>query len=193
MSHDPRRSSSSLNRRTALAAAGAAATLLSLGHQDPAAAQAATPTAMAAHPVVGAWLVMTPPPPSPVTFAADGLVTLGGPVNYVDPALGITFQTAALGVWEPTGERSVRFTAVQTLTDANGTFLGTITIQGRPSVSADGQILTDNDPESRLTMRDATNAIVSEIGGPVGVMGTRISPSAIVFPEATPEAGTPTS
>ena len=121
------------------------------------------------------------------------MVILEGPVNYVDPALGVTFQTAALGVWEPMGERSVRFTAVQTLTDANGTFLGTFTIQGRPSVSADGQILTDTDPESHITMRDATNAIVSEISGPVGVMGTRISPSAIVFPEATPKAGTPTS
>src|SRR4051812_1495116 len=74
MSHDSRRSSSRLNRRTALGAAGAAATLMSLGQRDPATAQAATPSAMATHPVVGAWLLMTPPPPSPATFAADGLV-----------------------------------------------------------------------------------------------------------------------
>src|SRR4051794_26816946 len=64
-------------------------------------------------PGFGAWLVMTPLPPSPVTFAADGLITLGNPVNYVYPALGVTFQTAALGVWKPTGERTIRFTAVQ--------------------------------------------------------------------------------
>ena len=63
-------------------------------------AQEATPTAMAGHPVIGAWRFDTnvddpANPPSYAIFHADG--------TYMEfhPSVG-----TGIGVWEPTGERT---------------------------------------------------------------------------------------
>src|SRR4051812_39394468 len=99
---------SSLNRRTALGGIGAAAAL-GLGHLHGAAAQDATPYAMANHPIVGAWMVTTPAGPSLAVFFADGINIQGLPASQAGP-LGVTFVSTQVGVWEPTGPRSVHFT-----------------------------------------------------------------------------------
>jgi hypothetical protein len=69
------------------------------------AAQEATPDALAGHPLVGTWLVLTPGGVTPQTFAADGSTVGAVPPNYVDPMLGLTFQGPLLGQWEAVGER----------------------------------------------------------------------------------------
>ncbi len=187
---------SSLNRRTALGGIGAAAAL-GLGHLNRAAAQEATPDAMtrmmamASHPIVGAWLVLNPTP-GPAIFAADGTITLGVAPNYLDPTLGLTFQGPLLGAWEPVSERGVHFTAMQVLTDADGTYVGTFTIDAHPVVSADGQRFTDTG-QTRFIVRDATNAIVSDTTITDDQAGIRITPGALLLADATPAAGTPTS
>ena len=116
-----------------------------------------------------------------------------------DPDLGVVFLSTAVGVWEPTGERSAHVTFVQVNSDANGTYLGTVTVDGYPEVSADGQSWTDAGTQVHVTVRDASNAIVMEAGGGNGaepitapVHAFRMKVGDPGFPEATPTAGTPT-
>ena len=78
------------------------------------------------------------------------------------------------------------------LSDAKGTYLGTATLQGYPLVGAEGQTFTDNEPEGRITVRDAANGVVSDQRDfAAGVTATRMSPNSVVFPEGIPMAGTP--
>ena len=166
------------------------------------AAQDATPTDLANHPIVGAWLLMNPgdpPSPSPMIFSADGTFSATGVPSYVDPQRGVVFGSQAMGVWEPTGERSLHVTWVQVLSDGNGTYLGTFTLDGYPEVSADGQSWDDPGTQVHFTIRDASNAIVMEVGGGNGaepatppVHAIRMQVGNPGFPEGTPAAGTPT-
>jgi hypothetical protein len=195
MQRNTRQSPSLLNRRAALGGVGAAAAALGLGHLDRAAAQNATPIT-AGHPLVGTWLIMSPPGATVATFAADGSAELGWAISYVDPAFpdrDVVFNTPGMGTWEPIDEHKAHFTVVGVLSDAKGTYLGTATLQGYPLVGAEGQTFTDNEPEGRITVRDAANAVVSDQGDfAAGVTATRMSPNSVVFPEGIPVAGTPT-
>jgi hypothetical protein len=188
---DPKRfARSGLTRRTALSGVGAAAAALSLGSLQPAAAQDKK-AAMASHPMVGAWLALKPSP-GPVSFAADGTMIIGVSPNYLDPALGLTFQGPLIGAWEPVSERGVHFTSIQALTDADGTFVGTLTLDAHPVVSEDGQRFTDTG-QTRFIVRDASNAIVSDDTITDDQAGVRMTPRALPLADATPAAGTPTS
>ena len=123
---------------------------------------------MASHPIVGAWLVRNPTDPptaSPASFTADGIMTIAWAPNYVDPQLGAVFQATAIGTWEPTGERSIRFTVVQALADGDGTYLGTFTLDGYPVVGEDGLCFLDDGTEAKATIRDADDNITMEAGG----------------------------
>jgi hypothetical protein len=185
-------STSNLSRRAALGGVGAAAAALSLGHLQRAAAQDATPDAMANHPIVGAWMVTTPAGPSLAVFFADGINIQGLPATQASP-LGVTFVGPQVGTWEPTGPRSVHFTGVQWHSDATGTLVATVTIDGYPTVSADGQTLLDDNPESGPTIRDAAGTILDVLRGGPPVTGVRMGVGSPGFPEATPAASTPTT
>jgi hypothetical protein len=196
MSDDAFGVSSRLNRRRALSGTVAAAAL-GMGQLDRAAAQEATPTPVAAHPLAGTWLAMTVGGISPSIFAPDGSVVLEWAVSYVEPAfpdLEVVFETPGVGTWEPIGERQGHFTAVAVLSDGQGTYLGTATVEGHPLVSTDGQTFSDLAPETRVTVHDAANQVISDQSGIVaGVTATRMTPSAVIFPKASPATGTPTS
>jgi len=157
---------------------------------------------MANHPIVGAWLVMDPgDPPNtrPAIFAADGTLTVAYVPGYTDPERGVALQGTAIGVWEPTGERSVHLTFVQAISDMNGTYLGTLTRDANPEVSEDGQSFRDDGTQVHITFRDAANTIVSEaIGGGAEaatrqVHAYRMQAGNPGFPEVTAAAGTPTT
>ena len=125
--------------------------------------------------MVGAWLVMNPGDPpnaGPVIFSADGTMSVASAPNYVDPQLGLTFQGSGIGVWEPTGERSVHCTLVQPLSAPDGTYLGTFTLDAFPEASEDGQTWTDDGTKVHVTIRDAFNAITLEVGGEGGEVAT---------------------
>jgi hypothetical protein len=190
MSQESFRSPSSLNRRTALGGVGAAAAALGLGHLHRAAAQDATPDAMANHPIVGAWMVTTPAGPSLAVFFADGINIQGLPATQAGP-LGVTFVGPQVGTWEPTGPRSVHFTGVQWHSDANGALVATVTIDGYPTVSADGQTLLDDNPESGPTIRDADGTVIDVLKGGPPVTAVRMGVGSPGFPGGTPAAGTP--
>jgi hypothetical protein len=199
--HDRPYAPSRLNRRSALGGVGAAAAAMGLGTVSRVAAQDAG-SEMATHPIIGVWLTMNPGDPphaSPVSFTADGIMTVAFAPSYVDPGLGVTFQGTAIGVWEPTGERSIQFLFVQALSDVDGTYLGTFTLEGYPEVSEDGLTFVDEGTMARVTVRDANNVITMQAGGGQGaapitppVHARRMQIANPGFPEATPVAGTPT-
>jgi hypothetical protein len=194
-----------LNRRKMLAGAGAFAGTLGLSSRlGRVGAQAATPDAMAHHPIVGAWNAMTPGGPSLAVFAADGTATfanpttIGGtthvPLAALGPAGDVVYLTASVGTWEPTGPRSIHFTATLVITDGNGVHLGYQTNDAYPVVSADGQSLRDDQSQGKVTMRNAAGATVQELAtaGAPPVTGLRMGVGAPGFPDGTHATGTPT-
>lgn len=182
-----------VTRRLALASLGAGGLGLAVAAAvRPAAAQ----SAMASHPAVGAWMLTTPIGPSLAVFTADGVNIQGVPTAQKGPNGVVTFTGAQIGTWEPIDDHSLHFTSVQLQTDSNGAFVGTVTIDGHPRISSDGQTITDDSADDRITIRDAAGAVVNVVtpypGAPPAV-GVRMSVGAPGLSESTPTAGTPTS
>ena len=185
------RTAAPVSRRAALAGLGAGGLGLALAAPGRHVAAQDAAAEMTTHPIVGAWLVAAPTGPALAVFAADGTNVQGVPTAQPGPQ-GVTFTGAQVGTWEPTGPRSVRFTGVQLLTDASGAFVGSVTIDGHPVVSEDGQSLVDDAPETTITVRDPVGNVVAVVPGSGGVTGTRMGVGSDGFPEATPAAATPT-
>ena len=191
-----RKTDRSVSRRTALAGLGVGSLGAALALAGrPAAAQG---TDLAGHPLPGAWLAMANPPLPGLPFAvpsffnADGTVVLLFPPVAAGPQ-GPQFQAAVGGTWEADGDRRGHFTAVQALAAADGAYLGTVTIDGHPEVSEDGQGFVDADPRSTVTIRDAAGAVVQQVPAITDrpVTARRMAPGRPGFPEGTPAAGTP--
>ena len=184
-----------VSRRAALAGLGAGGLGLAFAARGgSASAQDATADALANHPIVGVWMVTTPTGLGLAAFAADGIHIGGVPTAQAGPQ-GVTFTGAQAGTWEPTGPRGIHFTGVQLHSDADGTFTGTVTIDGYPEVSEDGQTLFDDETRSVITTRDAAGAVLQvtpALGAPP-VTGVRMGVGIPGFPAATPTAGTPTT
>ena len=196
------RSDASVSRRTALAGLGAGGLGLALAaRRVEAAAQDAAADALAGHPLTGTWLAKANPPlpedpqvTGPAHFGADGSVLLMFPLTQAGPQ-GVVFNTAYVGIWEADSDRRGHFTAVQMLSDANGTFLGTVTVDGYPEVSEDGQTLIDDGSRVMVTIRDPAGAVVQQFPGAGArpVTGTRMGVGTPGFPDGTPAAATPSS
>ena len=140
---------SGLSRRAILGRGAIVAAALGFGGQiNRADAHEATPDAMASHPIVGTWYVSTPAGPALATFFADGTNIQGLPATQAGPN-GVEFVSTQVGRWKPEGERGVHFTGVQLHSDANGTLIGTVTIDAHPVVSEDRQTLCADENRSR--------------------------------------------
>ena len=163
--------------------------------------QEASPTAMSTHPIVGTWLMILTGTGGAFaeTFGPDGSVVAGFPVTETDDPIagadGVTYLGPGVGVWEPTGPRSVAFTIIQALSDADGTPLGTLTIDAFLELSEDGQTAVDDwTLGTTLTYRDTAQNVVDSFAVPSEfppLVGTRMRVGAAGFPEGTPTAGTP--
>src|SRR5215203_3589177 len=116
-----RRSDRSVSRRTALAGLGAGSLATALGSASPASAQDGID--LSTHPLAGTWAVTTTGGIVPQHHGPDGAIVAYFPPNYVDPALGLTYQGPALGQWEADGARGARFTFIQALSDADGAYV----------------------------------------------------------------------
>ena len=149
------------------------------------------PADFTGHAWVGTWMATTPGGLAPGYFAADGSVVMGLQASQVGP-MGVAFVSSEVGRWEPVDERTAHFTAVQILSDADGQFLGTITIDGYPVVNEDGQSFIDDGSQGSVTIRDAAHQIVETITEPPTVTGVRMGVGAPGFPAASP-AATPTT
>jgi hypothetical protein len=193
MNTESTRSRSAVTRRTALAGLGAGGLGLALAAAArPAAAQDAD--AMANHPIVGNWMVTTPAGPAMAVFLADGTNIQGLPATQAGPN-GVVFVSTQVGSWEPDGERRVHFTGVQLHSDADGNLVGTVTIDGHPTVSEDGQTLLDDDPRSGPVIRDAAGTVVADLRGsgpPATAVRMGVGVGVPDLPAGTPTAGTPT-
>ena len=187
------RSNGSLSRRTALVGLGGGGIGVALATGGRiAAAQDAQSDAMATHPMVGAWMATTPSGLAPGIFFPDGTVIITVPVTGNSP-LGTTFVSTQPGTWEPVSERGIHCTFVQLHSDANGTYVGSITVDGHPVVSADGQSLLDDSPESGPTIRDAQGTVLDVLRGGPPVTGVRMGVGAPGLPEGTAAASTPST
>ena len=182
----------SLSRRTALAGLTAGGLGVALAATTRSASAQDAATEMANHPIVGVWNAMTPGGPAPGIFFPTGIALMTPQVTQVGPN-GVTFVTSQAGVWEPVSDRGVHFTGVQIHSDANGTYVGSVTIDGYPVVSEDGQTLLDDQSQGTITIRDAAGAILQEIAtaGAPPVTGVRMAVGAPGFPESS--GATPTA
>jgi pimeloyl-ACP methyl ester carboxylesterase len=184
-----------MHRRAVLAAAVPAAVAATSAHPAVAAQQGGN-ASLADHPLAGAWLAMANPPnpadppfAAPSFFYADGTVLLVFPPIQAGPQ-GVAFQSDMGGTWEAAGERTGHFTVVQALAGSDGAYLGTVTVDGHPEVSADGTSFVDADPRSTVTVRDPAGAVVMQAPavGDRPVTAIRMAPGAPGFPQA---AGSP--
>lgn len=172
---------------------------LALGRSREVAARQA-PSSLADHPMAGVWLAMANQPsgapqvPVPSYLGADGTVLLMFPLTQVG-VQGVEFVSSYMGTWEPDGERRAHFTATQLLSDAAGVFLGSVTVDGYPEASADGQTFTDDNARVMVTVRDAAGAVVQQVSGAgaPAVTGIRMAPGAPGFPDSAGGAATPTA
>ena len=144
------------------------------------------------HPLTGTWMASTPGGPALSTFAADGSVVMGVPATAAGPQ-GVMFVSSEVGTWESIGERSAHFTAVQILSDAQGNLVGTVTIDGYPVVSEDGQALLDDGTQATFIMRDASGAIIEENLGSPPITAVRMAVGAPGFAEGAEASATPES
>jgi hypothetical protein len=177
-----------VTRRTALAGLGAGGLAVALAASG---RSAAAQDEMANHPIVGVWNVMAPNGPAPGMFFPNGMVLITPQVTQAGPN-GVTFVTSQPGMWEPVSERGAHFTGVQFHADADGNYTHSVTIDGYPVISEDGQSLLDDQSQGTITIRDASGAIVDQFptAGAPPVTGTRMAVGTPGFPEA---AATPTS
>ena len=172
---------------------------LALGRSREVAARQA-PSSLADHPMAGMWMAMAnqapgaPQVPVPSYLGADGTVLLVFPVTQVGRQ-GVEFVTPYTGTWEADGERRAHFTATQLLSDASGAFLGSVTVDGYPEASADGETFTDDNARVMVTVRDAAGAVVQQMSGADAppITGIRMAPGASGFPDSAGGAATPTA
>ena len=189
------RHSEMVSRRTALAGLGVGGLGLAMAtHRGYATAQDASDD-LTEHPGVGCWLAMVtmapdaPPVANVSIVSGDGFIVNMAPVSRTGPQ-GTTIASGGAGRWETTGERSFHFTTVQVLSDPDGVFLGTLTVDGYPTVSEDGMSFIDDSPESHATLRDPVGTVTSTIEphrDTNPLMAMRIDVGSPGFPEATPE------
>ena len=183
-----------LSRRTALAGLSAAGLGLALTSPARGAFAQEETGDLAGHPLTGTWAALTPGGVVPQIHGADGSFIAAFPPNYVDAALGLTFQGPALGRWEADGERTGHFTMIQALSDANGTYVGTFQLAADLEAGTDGQTWSGT-KSAHIIMRDAANNVLvdEEIPFDSPVTGTRIGATieSLVLPVATPTGATP--
>jgi hypothetical protein len=181
-----------MRRRSVLLATVSGALTGALAGNRTMTAQDATPSLMANHPIIGSWMVTTPAGLAMAVFFADGTNIQGLPATMPGPQ-GVTYVSTQVGTWEPIDERSVHFTGVQLHTDATGTLVATVTIDGHPTVSEDGQTLRDDNPESGPTIRDAEGNVIDVPRGGLVVTGVRMGVGSPGLPGTTPMPATPTT
>lgn len=184
------------NRRSTIAALTGAGLGIALATTGTAVAQE---TDHASHPMVGTWLVRTPDGSLGVNYCRpDGTWShTGSPTS--PPADGtITYLAAQNGLWEPDPENElgIHFVSIQGMFDDTGLYTGTWIIDGYPTVSEDGQTLSDDWTKSYITIRDANDEVINEIrddGTTPHIAGVRLAVGQVVFPPLHEPAATPES
>ena len=157
---------SSISRRKAMAGIGAGGLGVALSATGSRAAQTMS---CADHPMCGTWLALANPPlledppfAAAAKFAADGTVHLNNPMSQRGQQ-GVEFASPGTGIWEPYDELTAHFTVVQLISDSNGVYIGTVTVDGHPKASEDGLTFSDDGSLVTVTIRDAGGAVVAVV------------------------------
>jgi hypothetical protein len=139
MKRHPLPSVSGLSRRAALGRVAAVGAAIGLGGRlGRAAAQEATPTAMAGHPFVGTWIVDRSPD-DPTEIPTYNVITADG--GIIDATVG------GVGVWEATGPDTVNFTLTGTIAELGAYFV----VRGSIEVDAGGDSATASYSDTLVT------------------------------------------
>ena len=126
-----------MRRRSVLLSAVSGALTGALAASRTTTAQEATPSALAQHPIVGAWRwTNAPDDPVPYTYAIfhdDG--------TYLEVTMGVG---SIIGAWQPTGERTVEVTSFAQDIDPSveGVEPGTIKTDFAATITEDGTTAT---------------------------------------------------
>src|SRR5262245_8964110 len=180
-----------LNRRAALGGTAALAAMAGLVGRTSHASAHGKNVDYSCHPMTGMWLALANPAlpenpqfPAPSLFTADGFIIFIFPITDLGPQ-GTIFQTGLTGTWEPDGPQRGHFTGVLLQSDANGTFTGSVTVDGYPVVSDDGQTFIDDLSKVIVTIRDPSGAVVASFPGAGGrpITAIRMSPGNPGFPD----------
>lgn len=188
----PSDSAHPVSRRNAIAGLGAGGLAFVAGG----AASAKQSASLSDHPLTGVWLAMANPAspedpqfPAPSYYGADGTVLLSFPVGQIGPN-GAQLSSILMGTWEAHDEWTGHFTAVQLLSALDGTFAGSVTIDGFPKVNEDGASFIDDGSMAFVTIRDPAGNVVQTAPavGSKPVTAVRMAPGAAGIPEpgATP-------
>ena len=161
----------------------ALALLLVISADPLALAQEATPTAIADHPVIGAWW-MANDAPGPGVATAYALFHADGTYLEVDPNIGV-----GIGVWRATSERSAELTYVFQDIDPEPatTAPGTVTVRQSVAVDASGNEFT---APLTVEVRIPDGTVV--FSAAYTARGTRLGVEPML-PLGTPPMGTPTA
>lgn len=118
------------------------------------------PEALLESPFLGSWIADTSVGQVTMRFESNGIVVLDVPLT-VPSYDAIAYTGPAVGTWDLyANSGAAAFEAVQSITHANGIFLGTATINGYLMAAADGQTLFGPDIMATVTVRDARNNLV---------------------------------
>lgn len=182
-----------ISRRAAVGGIGAAAAAAAISPGSP--ARASDSGSLADHPMTGTWLTLANPSSPEAAqvgsighFWADGTALLAFAVTDIVPE-GVVFSSAFHGIWKAHTERQAHFTCVQLLSDADGNYLGSVTVDGFPEASVDGQTFIDDSDLGTVTIRDAAGAITGQFSTAGGrpVRGLRMVFGAPRFPDPLPD------
>lgn len=144
---------------------------------------AANNVSLADHPLKGLWLARVNLPSNPgaavnvpSVFSSDGTVMMMFPVTE-NAGSRVRLKGMAIGMWEPLDFQSAHFTVVQVVSDSDGNYEGTVTIDGYPKVHPGGLTFEDNNESSHLTVRDAIDVVAEELSGALAssMLGNRMS------------------
>lgn len=174
-------------RRSAIGFLGAAAALVSVSRFRKVTAHGGTPVPGSVHPLVGTWLMTPADGMVLTTFGTDGSFISVIATNSLNLTLAVKNQGLALGHWEPIGDHSAHFSAIQVFIDNDGTYVGSRTFEGHPVLIEDHQRFMDESPQ-HVVIRDAANVVIDDQLVPVvpPIVATRIgaSPDSLVFPDS---------
>jgi hypothetical protein len=129
--------------------------------------------------------------PAIAVYADDGSVITALTPTAAGPQ-GVSYPSTQVGTWESTGERGTHLTAVQLVSDAEGAFIGSVTVDAYQTVSEDG-LSWESGEGTSVTIRDGAGSILDVITEGPPAKGIRMSPGNAGFPDGTPAASTPNS
>jgi hypothetical protein len=188
-----------VSRRTALAGLGAGGVGLALAATAQHASAQDTAAEMATHPLVGTWMTGTGTGDFGVAhWDADGDMTLNGLLPTPGPDGTVIHGSPFAGVWEPDGDRGIHHTMMALTYDAAGAVTGSVTVDGYPVATEDGDAFWDDGTRAVVTLRDAAGAVSQETTGVPAVAGVRMMPGKPGYDEllamlAARPAATPTT